>query len=199
MIHSITMKLYTKTGDDGTTSLVNGQRVGKDCLRVEACGAIDALSSDIGLAAAACKPTDLLEILRTIQFQLFELNADLMTPSDTGKNQPATASKSRLDPSAIPQIEQTIDTICSTLEPMKWFILPGGSELAARLHVARTTCRLAERRAIALGRAEPISHHGLVYLNRLSDLLFAMARRANKLEGTADIPWMPNGRSTDVD
>ena len=193
------MKLYTKTGDDGTTGLVNGQRVGKDCPRVEACGAIDALSSDIGLATAACEPADLLKILRTDQVQLFELNADLMTPSDSGRDAPAPAFASRLGPAAIAQIEQTIDTISSTLAPMKWFILPGGGELAARLHVARTTCRLAERRVVTLRRAESITPHTVVYLNRLSDLLFVMARHANKLEGIEDIPWMTHSDPTNVD
>lgn len=181
------MKLYTKSGDDGTTGLVTGQRIKKDTPRVEACGGVDELNSAVGLAVAACRDIQLKAVLATVQKRLFEVGADLMTPQDQVGQ--AAGAVVRLGPDRITEAERAIDTISQQLPPVAHFILPGGSELAARLHTARTACRLAERRVVALSHHEPVNRHVVVYLNRLSDLMFAMARRANQLEGVPDVAW----------
>lgn len=192
------MKLYTKRGDDGGTDLFGGQRVGKDDLRVEAYGTVDELNAAIGLCAAACDgpAADALRpILTTLMSRLFEVGADLATPR-------VTADGSDNAPGAIPRIgsEQTteleghIDAITAVLPEMTHFVLPGGTDLAARLHHARTVCRRAERLCVALARHEDVGDVVVPYLNRLSDLLFAMARRANQLAGVEDVPWIgPRG------
>lgn len=190
MIVIVTMKLYTKTGDDGSTGLVGGQRLGKDSTRVEACGAVDALNSAIGMAATTCQHTQISAILKIIQNRLFELGTDLMTLCQADVHGATPETEYRLKEIDVSYAEKTIDQISRQLPPMNYFVLPGGSELAARLHVARTTCRLAERRIVTLSRTEAVNHHSLIYLNRLSDLLFALARWANQLEGVEDIPWV---------
>lgn len=194
----MTIKLYTKTGDDGSTGLAGGERQGKDSARVEACGSVDALNSAIGLAAAASQHSELSACLQLIQNRLFELGTDLMTlcGPDT---QTAARPEIRIRADEVVEVEQTIDRVSEKLAPMNSFILPGGSELAARLHVARTACRLAERRVVALSREEKVNRHILIYLNRLSDLLFAMARWANQLEGVQDIPWTGGQRTETLD
>jgi len=188
------MKLYTKSGDDGSTGLYSGQRVGKDCARVEAYGAIDELNSALGLAGAACAHEEISTLLRGAQNLLIDMGADLATLTDPeavtkGKEREAP----RITADHVKGIEWQIDEIDGKLEPLRQFILPGGCELAARLHVARTVCRGAERRCVALARGEQVNTHVLVYLNRLSDLLFALARRANQLEGVADVVWLGHG------
>ncbi len=184
------MRLYTKTGDDGTTGLVTGGRVGKDTPRVEACGAVDELNSAVGLANAACKHGEISTILRGVQRHLFDLGADLMTVADEkGHGGKDSTTPTRIGPDQVREVEVQIDGVCERLPALRKFILPGGCELAARLHVARTACRLAERRCVALERQEKINHDAVVYLNRLSDLLFALARLANQLEGVADVVW----------
>jgi len=189
------MKLYTRTGDDGTTGLFGGDRVRKDHPRVEAYGAVDEANAAIALAAAACDPTRavqrrIADILTTIESRLFDLGADLATPADS-KHADKVA---RLSDADIRDAEHWIDEIDSGNAPMKTFVLPGGSELAARLHVARTICRRAERVTVALSRAEPVTPQAVIFINRLSDLLFAMARRANADIGVNDVPWTPRGR-----
>jgi cob(I)alamin adenosyltransferase len=190
------MKLYTRRGDDGGTDLFGGKRVGKDSRRVAAVGAVDELNSFVGLATAGCENAEIAGVLRAVQNRLFELGADLATPRKPRK--PPETAEDAGKPSAIPRIgaeqarelECFIDRACEPLPEMRNFILPGGSELSARLHVARSVCRRAERECVALGREEEIGTDVVVYLNRLSDLLFALARRANQVHGVKDVPWV---------
>ena len=203
------MKLYTKSGDDGSTGLYSGQRVGKDSPRVEACGAIDELNSALGLAGAACTHEEITTILLGVGHLLIDMGADLATlttpgsisaPRSVSGSAPGVASegKARVAPTItsdhVDQIEKQIDEVDGKLAPLRQFILPGGCELAARLHVARTACRCAERRCVSLARSEQVNPHVLIYLNRLSDLLFALARRANQLEGVEDVVWPGRGK-----
>ncbi len=181
------MKLYTRNGDDGETGLFGGTRVSKDAVRVEAYGTIDELNSALGLAGSACEFDELSNIITTIQPRLFDLGADLCTPCTS----PAAANIGRIGEKHHQELERLIDSVCEPLEPMKHFILPGGCELAARLHLARTICRRAERSIVTLAKYEPIGEAVIPYVNRLSDLLFAMTRRANQLAGVADVPWHP--------
>jgi cob(I)alamin adenosyltransferase len=186
------MKLYTRSGDDGTTGLFGGGRVSKDHPRIEAYGTVDELNATIGLAAAACRSDRayerrLLEIFAPIQSRLFDIGADLATPEGS-KN---AAKVVRIDESFVAEIESWIDEIDGQNPPIRTFIMPGGGELAARLHLARTVCRRAERAMITLSHAEPVSNGAIQWVNRLSDLLFAMARQANHSAGVADVPWVP--------
>jgi len=181
------MKLYTRQGDDGSTGLFGGQRVGKDALRVEAYGTIDELNSVLGLADCACDQDELKAIIAGLQPRLFDLGADLCTPRDS----PHADKVARIEQRHVEELERLIDSVCEPLQPMKQFVLPGGCELAARLHVARCVCRRAERILVSLDREDSIGDHVRAYVNRLSDLLFAMARRANQLSGVPDVPWTP--------
>ncbi|MEM7586708.1 MAG: cob(I)yrinic acid a,c-diamide adenosyltransferase [Acidobacteriota bacterium] len=178
-------KVYTRTGDDGSTGLVGGQRVPKESLRVSAYGTVDETSSHIGVALA----TGLCERLRTpmlrIQNDLFHLGSDLAILEE---------DKQRFEVPQIEQrhidfLEQLIDSLQESLEPLANFILPGGSAGAAHLHVARTVCRRAEREVIALSREEGIGAFAVRYLNRLSDLLFVAARIENLEQGVSDVLW----------
>ncbi|MEM1107259.1 MAG: cob(I)yrinic acid a,c-diamide adenosyltransferase [Planctomycetota bacterium] len=188
------MKLYTKRGDAGLTDLYGGQRIGKHSLRVEAYGTVDELNSVIGLANAGSVPDEIAEPLVSIQSRLFEIGADLATPhgelDEDGNETERSSTVPRVGDDQITELEKWIDAVCEPVPPMKHFVLPGGTELAARLHVGRTVCRRAERLCVELATVESIGDHVIVYLNRLSDLLFAMARRANQLEGVDDIPWI---------
>ena len=179
------MSLYTRRGDDGTTGLFGGTRVGKDHPRVEAYGTVDELNALIGLAAAAELPDGIRTMLAELQSRLFDLGADLATPSDG----PHRSKVAPITTDHVKEIEAWIDEVDAGNEPMRQFILPGGTETAARLHVARTVCRRAERRVVNATRAEPLNEQALIYLNRVSDLLFAMARSVNKAAGVADVPW----------
>ena len=184
------MNLYTRTGDDGTTGLFGGDRVSKDHPRIVAFGAIDELNACVGLAAAACNTNDeyesqLLRVFRELQCRLFDIGADLAAPVGSKHEDKIK----RIDGDDVKQVETWIDRIDAENEPMKNFVLPGGTELAARLHLARTVCRRAEREVIALARVGPVNEQLRIYLNRISDLLFAMARRANKQAGVPDVPW----------
>lgn len=184
------MKLYTKQGDKGQTQLFGGQRVSKDDLRVEAYGTVDELNAVVGLCASICTEPELREMLTAIQNRLFEVGADLATPR-AGESSPASANVPTIGAEQIAQAEQWIDRLCSQVAPMRYFVLPGGTELSARLHQARTVCRRAERRVVSLSKVASISDALVVYLNRLSDLFFAMARRANAAAGVEDVPWVP--------
>lgn len=178
------MRIYTRTGDDGTTGLYGGQRTTKDALRVMAYGTVDELNSQLGLAAAGCEFDELSKVIATLQPRLFDLGADLCTPID------AHAPKQvRITPRHVEELEKLIDATHEPLEPLTTFVLPGGSELAARLHVARTVARRAERLIVALAHQEPVGEGVVPYINRVSDLLFAAARRANQLVGVEDVPW----------
>lgn len=183
------MKLYTRKGDAGQTDLFGGPRVDKDALRVAAYGTVDEVNAALGLAAAACAFDEISRILARLQNRLFDLGADLCTPSDSK----AADKVTRIAAEHVTQLEQTIDSVTASLAELKTFILPGGCELAARLHVARTVCRRAERCMIALGRQEPIGEYVVPFVNRLSDLLFALARRANQLADVADVTWRKDG------
>jgi cob(I)alamin adenosyltransferase len=175
------MKLYTKRGDDGGTDLYAGQRTTKADPRIHAIGEVDETNAAIGLALVACEAGELKDILLKLQRQLFDLGADLATP-DPEKPR-------RITQAHIEQLESHIDAACAKLPAMKHFILPGGSELAARLHLARTVCRRTERACVTLQQTEPGSSIAVVFLNRLSDLLFALSRRANHEAGVDDVPW----------
>lgn len=181
------MKLYTRGGDGGETALISGQRVGKDSLRVQAYGSVDEVNSHIGLALAACGTDNaaIRDALVEAQHRLFDLGAELATPRHTVEQ----ASLNPVDAPHIEMVERQIDAACEPVPPIRQFILPGGTELAARLHVARAVCRRAERHCVALGRVEHMRPLVIAYLNRLSDLLFALARLANHQGGVADIAW----------
>jgi len=181
-------RIYTRSGDDGTTGLFNGQRVGKDHLRVEAYGAVDELNSLIGWVLAACEPGWTREGLTRVQSELFDLGADLATPA-ADPDSPIEQRTRRISSAHLDRLEAMIDQSQSRLEPLETFILPGGCELASRLHVARAVCRRAERQCVHLSHAEPISEEARTYLNRLSDLLFTLARLANHEASVPDEPW----------
>ncbi|MFO0961400.1 MAG: cob(I)yrinic acid a,c-diamide adenosyltransferase [Phycisphaerales bacterium] len=186
------MKLYTRSGDDGMTGLFSGARVSKDHPRIEAYGTVDELNAFLGLAACACDPARpfearLLEILSSVQSRLFDIGADLATPE--GAKQQARIH--RIDAQDVAEAEAWIDEVDGANPPLRSFVMPGGTELAARLHAARTVCRRAERSIISLMGIEPVGEALLRYMNRLSDLLFAAARRANHERGVADVPWTP--------
>jgi cob(I)alamin adenosyltransferase len=186
------MKIYTKTGDRGETGLFGGQRVRKDHVRVDAYGDVDELNSVIGMAAARLAvdgSTDLVEQLRSVQTELFTLGANLATPAPEDGGRPS-AYIPPLDPARIAELEQWIDQAETELEPLRNFVLPGGTEAAARLHLGRTVCRRAERRVITLAHEAHIDEVLIVYLNRLSDYLFTLARLANRRSGVDDVPWL---------
>ncbi|QDU71719.1 cob(I)yrinic acid a,c-diamide adenosyltransferase [Mucisphaera calidilacus] len=186
------MKLYTRTGDDGTTALFGGQRVAKDALRVEVYGAVDELNAGLGLAiTAAANPAHkgLVETLARVQSDLFDLGAHLATPDDTREE--VRARLPVFEQATITGLERAIDEATQPVEELRAFILPGGCETAARLHHARTVCRRAERLAVQLADAEPIHPLAVTYLNRLSDLLFALARLANHNESHPETTWQP--------
>ncbi len=178
-------RIYTKTGDDGTTGLFGGNRVAKDSLRIEAYGTVDELNAILGVALAANVPEELIDELTDVSSTLFTLGADLATPLDP----PPSFAIPRITGEHIMELERRIDRHDEALEPLKVFILPGGTPAAAALHQARTVCRRAERAAVALARTEDVGPHVVTYLNRLSDYLFTVARRANTLAGVADVPW----------
>lgn len=178
------MRIYTKTGDDGTTGLLGGQRVSKDSPRVEAYGSVDELNAHLGLAIATLNEHDTFRhILLQVQNDLFVIGAELASP--VGRK-PVVSPVSEQQ---IEQLERHIDAIEQQLPPLRHFILPGGSLGAAALHVARTVCRRAERRVVSLFHVEPGNPHIITYLNRLGDLLFVMARAVNQAEGIEDIIW----------
>lgn len=179
------MKIYTKTGDRGETGLFGGARVSKDAPRVEAYGAVDELNASIGVAIATLGPGELARQLERVQSDLFSLGADLATPDGV-----KSAAAVRIDASAIGLLEGEIDAWEVGLTPLASFILPGGTPAAAQLHYARTVCRRAERRVIALAHRESISDTPIRFLNRLSDWLFVAARQANASAGVADRPWL---------
>ena len=202
-------RIYTRTGDAGETGLFGGQRVSKDSIRVEAYGAVDELNASIGAVRASVSginletPANLLDIdalLYHIQHDLFLLGADLATPQNSSSA--AAAKIARMNPERVDLLEAEIDRYEAEMAPLKQFILPGGTAPAAALHVARTVCRRAERRTITLASCErdslsdtssegELNPEAILYLNRLSDLLFVLARAANHRAGVPDVPWNP--------
>lgn len=184
------MKIYTRTGDQGSTALFAGGRVEKDDLRVEAYGTVDEANAAIGLAvAAAGRHPDLVAKLRRIQQELFDAGADLADPRALPDS---TVRPPMITARHVERLEQDIDETGAQLQPLRQFILPGGTELAARLHMARTIVRRAERRAVSAAAVHQLNPEIIRYLNRLSDLLFVLARLANQAEGAGDIPWEPS-------
>ena len=180
------MKIYTKTGDTGETSLFGGQRVPKDALRIDAYGTVDELNSLLGAVRSLKPHREMDAILQRLQEDLFVLGADLATPQ--GKSSSKTP---RIEPRHAEELEKIIDSLESHLHPLTRFILPGGAPIGAQLQVARTVCRRAERLVVKLSREERTGSPALVYLNRLSDLLFVLSRYANHLDGAKEIPWNP--------
>ncbi len=178
------MKIYTKTGDEGTTSLFGGTRVAKDAKRIEAYGSIDELNSQVGVVRSLKPAGEIDEILDEIQRDLMVLGADLATPEAKQRKKIGVIEARHIE-----RLERTIDRLDAKLEPLKKFVLPGGTPVGAALHLARTICRRAERAIVNLLRKDEIGTTPFVYLNRLSDLLFVMARTANKQAGATEVQW----------
>lgn len=182
-------KIYTRTGDQGMTGLVDGSRVAKSDPRMAAIGDVDEANSAIGAAVALLGESGLAGMLRRIQNDLFDLGADFATP---GADFTPTDMALRIVPGQVERLEAEIDALNDDLEPLKSFILPGGSPAAAAIHLARAVARRAERTAVAASAQVPFNPQALAYLNRLSDLLFVMARAENAA-GQGDILWVPGG------
>ncbi|PKM31142.1 MAG: ATP:cob(I)alamin adenosyltransferase [Gammaproteobacteria bacterium HGW-Gammaproteobacteria-11] len=176
-------KLYTRTGDDGETGLADGRRIGKDHPRIEAMGSVDELNSQLGVLIADLKVQQLDElalVLAPVQHRLFDLGGELAVPG-----------YEIIEASDVTELEDLIDHFNASLEPLKNFILPGGSRCVAAAHLARSICRRAERRYLTLANHEAVNEQAPVYLNRLSDLLFVMARGIAQREGTPEVLWAP--------
>lgn len=171
-------KIYTRTGDDGTTGLADGSRVRKDAARTEAMGAVDELNSHVGVLLCETLPPGMRDCLTGVQHDLFDLGGELSIPGHT-----------LIADAHVARLEQAIDAYNADLPPLKDFILPGGTRSAALAHVCRAACRRAERRLVALHAAEPLPAAQLHYLNRLSDLLFVLARALNHGAGCGDVLW----------
>lgn len=185
-------KIYTRTGDDGTTGLVDGSRTQKHAARMHAIGDVDEANSAIGLAVAALDEGEHAAMLRRIQNDLFDLGADLATP---GEDFTPSEMTLRIVPAQVERLEAEIDAMNAGLEPLRSFILPGGAQAAAALHLARAITRRAERSAVAASRTESLNPEALTYLNRLSDHLFVMCRALNAA-AEGDILWIPGGSRT---
>jgi len=186
-------RIYTRTGDAGMTGLFGGGRVAKSHPRVEAYGEVDELNATLGWAAAIVTDEWIRDRLHVLQFDLFAIGAHLATPAaPAGRKQPALPELPQDRPV---EVETWIDQADADLEPLRSFILPGGTDGAAALHLARTVCRRAERRVVALAADEPVDAIILVLLNRVSDFLFTAARLENRRAGGHDIVWDPSGRS----
>ncbi len=185
------MKIYTKHGDSGETSLFGGQRVTKHVARVEAYGSVDELNAVLGeIVSLGLLPDNLATMCQQIQSDLFVLGADLATPEQASDT--AQAKVQRVAQKEIETVESWIDTLDEELPPLKTFILPGGSVTGAKLHIARTVCRRAERAAVQCHGIDPLNPHCLAYLNRLSDFFFVAARVVNQSAGITETPWRPN-------
>jgi len=178
-------KVYTRTGDAGTTALGGGQRVPKDALRIAAYGTVDELNSVVGVALASGLTEELAASLRGIQNELFHLGSDLCILEEDKARLPVPHIELR----HVEALETLMDRLSAVLGPLENFILPGGTAGASHLHVARCVCRRAERELVALARAERVGEHTVRYLNRLSDALFVMARYENQQRGVADVLW----------
>jgi cob(I)alamin adenosyltransferase len=175
-------KIYTRTGDTGETGLGDGTRVAKDSLRVHALGEVDELNSVLGLLLAEELPAGVRAALGIVQHELFDLGGEVCIPGHTG------ISEDQVD-----RLEELLDEYNSELPPLKEFILPGGTRAASLAHLARTVCRRAERALVSLARAEPVGVSARKYLNRLSDLLFVLARVLNRASGGSDVLWQRDG------
>lgn len=181
-----TVKIYTKTGDTGETGLFDGTRVPKDAARVGAYGDVDELNAVLGAAVACLDDREIAGILQEVQRDLFALGARLADPR-LGRE--GRSAKDRFEPERVTRLEQIIDRFEAELPPLRRFILPGGARAGALLHLARTVCRRAERRIVTLAREAEVPAVVLVYMNRLSDLLFVLAREANRRAHAEEVPW----------
>ncbi|MDO5615644.1 MAG: cob(I)yrinic acid a,c-diamide adenosyltransferase [Cruoricaptor ignavus] len=190
------MKIYTKTGDRGETALYGGTRVSKASARVESYGNIDELNAFVGVAKSKIKDETVLQQLKKIQFDLFTVGSEAATPLDklmlaNGKSRlPITITETEIE-----ELEHWMDAFEEQLQPLQFFILPGGGESATALHVARTVCRRAERSLVFLNETEEVRHELIKYLNRLSDYLFVLARYISKIQGETEEYWNPNDRA----
>jgi cob(I)alamin adenosyltransferase len=182
------VKVYTRGGDSGETSLFGGERVRKDDPRVEACGAVDELNALIGLARTEIEGDDLQELLERVQRSLFDVGGQLATPDERAVQDPPR-SVPRVSGSDVEALEQAIDQLDRELSPLRAFVLPGGSRGAAALHHARTVCRRAERRVVRLSGGGSVAAEVIRYLNRLSDFLFVLARVVNARQGVPEPTW----------
>ena len=182
-------RIYTRTGDDGTTGLVDGSRCPKHSARINAMGLVDEANSAIGLAICAIADDSQRALMTRVQNDLFDLGADLATPAENDDFTPSEMVL-RIVASQPEWIEAQIDVLNERLEPLTSFVLPGGSEAAARVHVARATTRAAERAMVQLAAEVPVNPAALAYINRLSDLLFVLARVTND-DGRSDVKWVP--------
>lgn len=179
------MKIYTGTGDRGETGLFSGERVSKTDPRVAAYGTLDEMNSVLGAAVAGGPATEVREALIALQLLVFDLCTDLATVRQPGENP-------RITNGAIERIEREMDLLTEGLPPLRAFVLPGGSPAAAQIHIARTVARRAEREALSVPGAEAIAREPLVFLNRLSDYLYLLARRENQLSGSPETEWLPS-------
>lgn len=180
-------KIYTKTGDDGSTVLITGKRVPKDDIRVEAYGTVDELNSSLGLVLTHQPMEKLQPILARIQSDLFDIGSELACPNPEEAPMPLPVLRNEV----VEEIEGHIDLLSLEVPPLNQFILPGGSAAASFLHQARTVCRRAERRVVTLSHLDSVNENIIVYLNRLSDLLFVMARVQNHHDEVPETPWKP--------
>lgn len=183
------VKIYTKTGDRGTTSLFGGQRVGKDAIRIKAYGDVDELNSLIGVILSAILPADISKKLLRVQSELFVLGSDLATPVEVKVTIP------RVTKVYITWLERDIDKWTASLPLIKNFILPGGGPAGSKLHLARTVARRAERSIVELSNIEKINRHAQVYINRLSDWLFVLARYVNSMDNKKEVIWKGRSKS----
>jgi cob(I)alamin adenosyltransferase len=184
-------RIYTRAGDGGQTSLGDGERVSKDSPRIWAYGTVDELGAALGMALVSGLEPDAAELVRRVQNDLFDVGADLSVPLETDRGH--GKSRLRIDERHVTALEEACDAYGERLEPLTSFVLSGGTPQAAALHLARTVCRRAERFTVRLAQSEPVNPHAAAYLNRLSDLLFILARVHND-GGRADVVWEP-GRS----
>lgn len=180
-------KIYTRTGDDGTTGLGDGSRIEKDSLRVEAMGCVDELNAALGVLLAEALPEQITHYLIQIQHDLFDLGGEISIPNFQ-----------LLPPNRAQELEQVLDMLNTNLPPLKEFILPGGTRPAALCHLARTICRRTERVLLTLHRQHPTSPATLPYINRLSDLLFVIARHLNQATGQSDVLWQRHRAETNI-
>jgi cob(I)alamin adenosyltransferase len=174
-------RICTRTGDNGTTGLGDGSRTGKDDPRIEAIGTIDELNSALGLLLSHEIPKNMQDWLSRVQHRLFDVGGELCLPGSSARHVVGTEQ--------IEELEAVLEELNAELPPLREFILPGGAPAAAVCHLARTICRRAERRLVSLGRIEELNPASIIYLNRLSDLLFVMARQLNRLAGRTDVFW----------
>jgi cob(I)alamin adenosyltransferase len=181
------MKIYTRTGDAGTTGLYGGGRVPKNDIRIAAYGSVDELNAQLGVCRAAGLPAAADDVVARLQHEMFALGAELASPGG------AISHSIYLDEGDVARLEQAIDQFEENLAPLKTFILPGGAPASAALHIARAICRRAEREVVALAATAPVRPTVLQYFNRAGDLLFVLARYANHVTGVNDIPWEKRG------